>query len=118
MPPEYSLFLVERNKKSKLLRLILTLFPGVLLSSLLGEHLSYFTDIALFTVAPCLLGWFLVFRPAHYLEVHEDRLVHKNMLNNKEKSIAFAEIRGAYYRGFSLFRYLILSTTPKSPWFA
>ena len=115
MPSEDCLFLVKKNEKSKILRFLLSLFPGILLAELLGRTLSNYATIALIAGWPMLFGWFLVMRPNQVLEVHDAFLLHKNLLTNKEKTISYAEIRDAGFRGFFLFRYLILSDDSGKP---
>ncbi len=109
------LFIVSKNNRSKLLRLILTVIPPLLLAKLIGALIPYPVMAVLMIAWVMLFGWFLIMRPNQYIDVYENSLLYKNTLTAKEKMISFAEIRDAYYSGFFLFRYLVLTDITGKP---
>ena len=108
-------FFVLKNEHTKVYRVMLCVFPGVVLAGLLRNSLPYPAILALILLWPVLTGWTLAFRPNQTLQVSGERLLHKNLLSQKEKAFRLLEIREARFSGFSLLRYLILTGEDGKP---
>ena len=108
MSTDEPLFVVSLPRAGKLPRLVIVLCVPLLLANLLAGRVPGAVHMAALFLSLALLGWALILRSSHYLQVREDSLTYVYSLNSRQKQFSPAEIQSARYTGVVPFRYLVL----------